>query len=48
MVDGSALTYLGMDGILHMFESRCGWKVSYTQYQIETAEVEKSDIQKRR
>ena len=48
MVDGHALTYLGMDGILHMFESRCGWKVSYTQYQIETAEVEKSDIQKRR
>ena len=48
MVDGHALKYLGMDGILHMFESRCGWKVSYTQYQIETAEVEKSDIQKRR
>ena len=48
MVDGHALKYLGMDGILHMFESRCGWKVSYTQYQIETAEVEKSDIPKRR
>ena len=48
MVDGHALKYLGMNGILHMFESRCGWKVSYTQYQIETAEVETSDIQKRR
>ena len=48
MIDGHALKYLGMDGILHMFESRCGWKVSYTQYQIETAEVEKSDIPKRR
>ena len=48
MVDGHALKYLGMDGILHMFESRCGWKVSYTQYQIETAEVETSDIPKRR
>ena len=40
MVDGHALKYLGMDGILHMFESRCGWKVSFTQYQLETAEVQ--------
>ena len=48
MVDGSALTYLGMNGIHHIFESRCGWKASYTQYQIETAEVEKSDIPKHR
>ena len=48
MVDGHPLKYLGLEGVLHMFESRCGWKVSYTQYQIETAEVEKSDIQKRR
>ena len=48
MVDGHPLKYLGLEGILHIFESRCGWKVSYTQYQIETAEVEKSDIQKRR
>ena len=48
MVDGHALTYLGMNGIHHIFESQCGWKVSYTQYQIETAEVEKSDIPKRR
>ena len=48
MVDGHALEYLGMNGIHHIFESRCGWKVSYTQYQIETAEVEKSDIPKRR
>ena len=29
------------------FVSRCGWKVSYTQYQIETAEVTRSDICKR-
>ena len=48
MIDGHALKYLGMDGIHHLFESRCGWKVSFTQYQIETAEVEKSDIPKRR
>ena len=48
MVDGSALTYLGMNGIHHIFESRCGWKASFTQYQIETAEVETSDIPKRR
>ena len=40
MIDGHALKYLGMDGIHHIFESRCGWKVSYTQYQIETAEVQ--------
>ena len=39
MIDGHALKYLGMDGIHHIFESRCGWKASYTQYQIETAEV---------
>ena len=48
MVDGHALKYLGMDGIHHIFESRCGWKESFTQYQIETAEVEKSDIPKHR
>ena len=47
MVDGHALTYLGMNGIHHIFESRCGWKVSYTQYQIETAEVTRSDICRR-
>ena len=47
MIDGHALKYLGMDGIHHIFESRCGWKVSYTQYQIETAEVTRSDICRR-
>ena len=47
MVDGHALKYLGMDGIHHIFGSRCGWKVSYTQYQIETAEVTRSDICRR-
>ena len=48
MVDGHSLKYLGLEGVLHMFESRCGWKESFTQYQIETAEVEKSDIPKHR
>lgn len=47
MVDGHPLKYLGLEGVLHMFESQCGWKVSYTQYQIETAEVTRSDICRR-
>lgn len=40
MVDGHPLRYLGLNGIHHIFESRCGWKASFTQYQIETAEVQ--------
>ncbi len=34
------MKYLGMDGKYHMFESCAGSKESFTQYQLETAEVQ--------
>lgn len=40
LIDGHRLEYLGMDGKHHMFESRAGWKESFTQYQLETSEVQ--------
>lgn len=40
LIDGRRLEYLGMDGKYHMFESCAGRKESFTQYQLETAEVE--------
>ena len=39
LIDGRRLEYLGMDGKYHMFESCAGRKESFTQYQLETAEV---------
>lgn len=40
LIDGNRMKYLGMDGKYHMFESCAGSKESFTQYQLETAEVQ--------